>query len=78
VAAAAANPAAVARLLGASAAMRAQAGSPPVPFLARLRADQAERAREALGAAAYQGAFDDGAAMPTDAAVRWTLELLEH
>jgi non-specific serine/threonine protein kinase len=76
VSAASNNPAAVARLLGASAAMRAQAGSPPVPFLARLRADQAEKARRALGEEAFQTAYDEGESMPTDAAVRWTLELL--
>jgi tetratricopeptide (TPR) repeat protein len=74
---AAGDHAATARLLGASDAMRGRAGSPPVPFLRRLRERQADRSRGAIGDTAFGVAFAEGRSMPPDEAMRWTIDLLE-
>ena len=71
-----ARPRDAAFLLGASAAMRRQAGNPPVPFLARLRDRELDRARVAIGAAATDEAYAEGVGTPSDHAMVWTAAFL--
>jgi tetratricopeptide (TPR) repeat protein len=64
-------------ILGASEAMRSQAGAPAVPFVARMRERELAVARKVLGDSEARAAFDEGLALPMDAAISMTLGLLE-
>lgn len=62
--------------LGAAGHIREQLGSPPVPFMARLREREAAAARAALPDGTYERAEAEGLAAPTGDAIGRVLELL--
>ena len=63
-------------LLGAAARLRDEASVPPVPVLARIREQQAEAARVALGAERFRALTDEARRMPIEAALQRALAYL--